>query len=379
MKQNIELDFILQFNNHHYSGDVFYCNINGKDYNFVKGYLTYNPRKYENSNYNVKNNNCGTYLIRELNTGKLYVGSSGRVYKRISRHKEFIISGKHDNSNFDNLLKTTNIKDYELIVFFTANREEAYSLEQYFVDKYQDTGFLINIANDVKLARLGSKNTPEHNKIIGEYSKNRIYSDEDRKNISNIRKTNLKSIEQFKKVLNSKKIKISVFGVEYESITEAGLESPYSESYLRRQIKKGSKDIFYLSDNQSPLKGRNISLDKRQLLSDIRKTNPKLIAQFNSIRELTKKKIRLNGVLYNSVGQASKENGISESVIFRKLRESKNKEVNGIYFLDYVKPQTKKIEVDGVIYDSVAIAAKTLNINKSTLKNKISLGKIKYV
>lgn len=380
MKQYIDLDSILQFNNNHYSGDVFYCNIEGKDYNFIKGFLSYNPRKYGNNNYTVKNNNCGTYLIRELNTGKLYIGSSGRVYKRISRHKEFIVSRKHDNSNFNDLLKTTNIKDYELIVFFTSNREEAYLLEQYFVDKYKDTGYLLNIANDVKLARLGAKNTTEHNRILSECSKNRVYTDKDRTKISNIRKTNLKSIEQFKKILDAKKVKVSVNGVEYESITEAGIKSPYSESSIRRKLSRGGDDkIFHLTTKESPLKGRTIPDWHKRRLSEIRKSNPVFIHQLNSAKELTKKKIQLNEKMYSSITEAVKATGFSESVIHRKLRETADKQNKEFYVLEYKKPQLKKVMIDGVVYNSVSDASKVLGIKKCLLKYRIKSGKIKYV
>lgn len=386
MKKLIELEQLLQFNNEHYFGNVHYCSINGKKYNFIKGYLTYNPRKFENSLYGLNVNSSATYLIRELNTGDTYVGSSGKIYIRLSKQKAMINEKNHSNANFNKLLETTNIKNFELLVFFTNNREEAFGLEQYFVDRFLNTSFLLNIARDVRFYtspnfnRLGSKNSPEQTKRLADLARNRVFTDEDREKLSFIRRTNEKSIDQFKKVLEDKRRRISVDDVEYESLTEAGINSPYSESSLRRTLSRGvNKNIFYITDNESPLKGRTIPDWHKQRLSEVRKTNPAFIDQLSSVRDLTKKKIQINGIMYGSITEAIKLTGISESVIHRKLKESNGKENNEFYVLNYVKPQLKKVVIDGVVYNSVSEAAEILGLNKYLLKSRVKSGKIKYL
>ena len=386
MKKLIELDQLLQFNNEHYFGNVHYCSINGKEYNFIKGYLTYNPRKFENSLYGLNVISSATYLIRELNTGDTYVGSSGKIYNRLSKQKAMINEKNHSNANFNKLLEITNVKNFELIVFFTSDREEAFSLEQYFVDRFLNTNFLLNIAKDVKFYvspnfnRIGAKNSPEQIKLLADLARNRIFTDEDRMKISISRKSNQKTIDQFTKVLESKRRRISVDGVEYESLTEAGINSPYSESSLRRTLSRGdNENILYLSDNESPLKGRSLPDWHKQRLSEVRKTNSAFIDQLNSIRDLTKKKIQINGTMYDSITEAAKLTGISESVIYRKLKETNDKQNNEFYILNYVKPQLRKLMINEVVYSSVSEAAETLGLNKYLLKSKIRSGKIKYV
>lgn len=389
----VSLEEILLFNNNHYLDNIFYCEINGKKYNFIKGYLTYNPRKYSNINFTVKNNNFGTYLIRNLDNGKTYIGSSGKIYNRITKHKNMIYNKNHDNHIFTELLKTSNLKDYELIIFFSTNREEAYNLEQYFVNKYKDSGLLINIAQDVRNTWSGMKLSTDHvQKIILKNTgkkrsveirarmSGRILSDEAKSKLSSFHKTDEKAIAHFTKILESKKRTVSIDGVQYESLTEAGIKSPYSESFIRRHIESDSyPNIFYVSSNESPLKGRTISDDHKKLLSDIRKNNPKHIKQLESIRDLTKKKIILNGVLYNSITEAMSKTGIHESIIRRKLRMSNKKTIDDCYVLDYVKPVVKKVIIGGVIYESIKTASEKLGRSINNLKGQVRSGKIKYV
>jgi group I intron endonuclease len=387
----ISLEEILLFNNNHYFDNIFYCEINGKKYNFIKGYLTYNPRKYNNINFTVKNDNFGTYLIRNLDNGKTYIGSSGKIYNRITKHKNMIYNKNHDNHIFTELLKTSNLKDYELIVFFSIDREEAYNLEQYFVNKYKDSGLLINIAQDVRNTWQGMKLTSDHVKkiILKNIGKKRsvevrtkmsgrVITDEAKAKLSIFHKTDKKANEHFNKILDDKKKPISVNGIEYSSISEAGLKSPYSESFIRRHLNDPLyTNLISLDETISPLKGRTISENHKKRLSDIRKNDPRFIKQLESIRDLTKKKIMLNEVLYDSITDAMNKTGIHESTIRCKLRKSNRKTDNGHYVLNYVKPVIRKVIINGVIYDSVRIASQHLGISLSCIKSQIKSGKIK--
>lgn len=337
MNHFVSLDEVLKFNNTYFVGECFYTFANKKQYSFIKGMLEYSPRKFQHPLYNIKKDHTATYIIREIDLCKIYIGSSEKVYDRIARHKWHILRKQHDNSKFTELLQQTHIKNFELIIIFTDSREEAYDLEQYFVNMYKDTGLLLNIADDVRFAMRGRELTEEHRQKISEANTGKIMSDEAKEKISYSRKNSEKAISQIQEMLNRKKRRISVNGIEYESLAEATRLSGNTQAAIRAALERSDSNVFWLSNNESPIKGRSLSEEHKQNLSESRKNNPKAKQQLEAIRELTRRKIILNGVLYNSVLEASKAVGIGECTIHRKLREHKDKFKDGPYVLDYVK------------------------------------------
>lgn len=375
----LSIDELLQPNSIYYSGNFFYVNINGINYSFVKDWLVSEPSAFQHSLYTLHKNQPATYILREHQAGKVYIGSSGNIYDRIIAHKGYIKNRTHPNSIFNELLKEATIQDFDLFIIFTATREEAFSIEQLLVDRYKDTGLLINIAYDVRYAMLGATITDEHKEIIRQANLGRAHTDESRRKMSDFHKTDEKAIAQFKEVLSAKRRQVSVDGIEYESITSAALLSPYSESFIRRSLdREDNPNIFYLSDNVSPVKGRTISEEQKQNLSNWRKNNPEARAQLESIRDLVKKKINLNGTVYESVLEACRQNGISEASLRRQIRASGFKTIDGMYLINYTPPKPKAVIIDGIVYESVSIAAEKLSLDKSLIKSRIRNGKIRY-
>jgi group I intron endonuclease len=368
MNNYLLLEELLTINNSHYSGENNFVSINGEEYSFIKGYLYSLPYSYSHQQYSIRRNKSATYILQEFNNGKVYVGSSGEIYKRITKHKYLIERKMHENFNFNNLLKETDIKNFELIIIFTNSREDAYDLEQLLINYYIASGRLINIATNVRLARLGTTLTDEHKRKIAEANANRIVAEESKQLMSDFHKTDEKAIAQFKEILDSKKRRLSVYGVEYESLTEAGNLAKVSESFIRRNIDRNHPYIYWLTDNASPLKGRFISDKQRQTLSTLRKSDPKLIQQFKDAAELTKKKILLNGILYNSILEAVENTGISEPTIHRYADKTSDAEH---YILNYETPKPFKVSVNGMVYENRSMAAKELGISISTLKGRI--------
>ncbi len=321
MTITLNLDDILAYNSVHYSGNLNYVKINDCEYSFVKNYLFFTPRMFDNVFYSINKIQSGTYILRDLVFGKIYIGSSENIYRRISKHKLLIGNKKHENKNFNELLKNTSIKDFELIIIFTPNRNIAFEIEQLLVNKYKNSGNLLNIANDVRYAMKGHIFSDEHKRKISQSNKGRLISEEHKHLLSNFQKTNPAAISSRQKLLDNKKRKIKVFGVEYESLTEAGQKSGFSESFLRRNVdNEKCNDVTWLSDNSSPLKGRNLNSELKQKLSEFRKTDPKSIAQLQSIQILKRKSITLNGIFYSSLRDAVKYSGFSSYRIFQELK-----------------------------------------------------------
>lgn len=340
----IPLSDILNINDIHYGGGCHFTFIDNIKYPFIKGYLNSSPSSYQHPLYHVKKQKQnGCYLIREIQEGKVYVGSSEETYNRVSKHKWHIAKRYHENKVFNEIVKDRNPLDFELIIFFTNTREEAYELEQFFVNMYKETNQLINIAHDVRYAMRGHQFSEEHKNKISEANKGREVDEKARLNISIARKSSEKAILQTSLLHARKRRRVSIGSTVYESITVACKALAMSETALRKATRDPKSDICFIDDVKSPLAGRSLSEEQRAKLSSLRKNNEAAQQQLASIRHLTQKKIVLNDVLYESITQAARETKIGESTIRRRLRETnfpKNQEGNYVVFYQYSRKKS---------------------------------------
>lgn len=98
-----------------------------------------------------------------------------------------------------------------------------------------------------------------------------------------------------------KKIKISINGIEYNSITEAAKELNMCNDSISMRLKSASyKDWIYLDD-------------RRQTLSE------------EESRPIKNKKISIDGIIYESIAEAVRQTGIDRQIIRYRLK-SKNHE-----------------------------------------------------
>jgi len=374
----LSLNELLESTNTHYTGDCHFVDIDNHQYSFIKGFLYRLPREFKNKFYSVKFDQPATYVIQEIHTGEMYIGSSRRVYKRVSLHKQFISTNAHPNTNFSKLLTKTNITNFELIVIFTTTREEAYEIEQLLVNRYKDSGKLINIAYDVRYAMRGATLSEEHKQKISKSNIGRMQSLNTRRYLTYIRKTSPLALAQMRKIHDNKRRRIMVNGTEYKSVTEAVVCSGISKTQIRKRILKKDPNIYWLDNNISPIARRPLSEEHRAALSVYRKTNQKAKEQLDGIRELLKRKIILDGVLYNSISDAVRITGFPECSIYKQLRGKKDQLVDGAYVLNFKKHVVNKVIIDGIVYDGVKQASEKLSINLSTLKSRIRSGTVKY-
>lgn len=154
----------------------------------------YNPKIYDDEDLRRK---CGVYQIRNLVSGKLYVGSSNNLLFR-KRYGHF---GPLENNTHENeyLQKSFNIygKDnfvFEVIEF--CKEEEQYENEQYWLDKFYDhkkNCYNINPIANKPPSNYGRAHTEETKNKISKIHKNKIVSQETRKKISDNMKKRFKN------------------------------------------------------------------------------------------------------------------------------------------------------------------------------------------
>lgn len=90
----------------------------------------------------------GVYLIKHLKSKKFYVGSTVDLQSRVIRHKTDLTRDKHPNHFLQKAYNADRRVEYYL--YITETRDEAYDLEQEFLDKFHASGEIFNIATDAR-------------------------------------------------------------------------------------------------------------------------------------------------------------------------------------------------------------------------------------
>jgi len=205
----------------------------------------------------------GIYCIENLNNGKRYVGSSNNLKKRKKSHFYELKRGNHGNLK---LQRSYNKHGEEKFTFYileeVENELDLISREQFYIDnlkpqynicKIADSSLGVKRSNETKekirQANLGLKHPEWRNKIKSEsqggenhWSKNKIFSDESKKKMSESHK---KLYENGYKNPNSKKIlQYSLnneFIREWDSCYEAARHYECNEMAIRHNVKGRTK------------------------------------------------------------------------------------------------------------------------------------------
>lgn len=102
---------------------------------------------------NLANGQIATYVFHDPLTGKVYVGSTDTLYRRMIMHRSFFKRGVQGNSRLN---QYKSIEELDIYVRLFNDREEAFDEEQRIVDSLVDTGLLLNVGVvDVRASNKG--------------------------------------------------------------------------------------------------------------------------------------------------------------------------------------------------------------------------------
>lgn len=118
--------------------------------------------------YNIKNNTCGVYLIRNKLTGKSYVGSSTNVSHRFSNHLNRDARRYYWREFYQDVLTFGKI-NFECILLEECDKEKLLEREQYYYDLIKPEYNVVrpnecNFKN--KTIKILSKNSDRYKKAI---------------------------------------------------------------------------------------------------------------------------------------------------------------------------------------------------------------------
>ncbi len=147
----------------------------------------------------------GIYEIRNVETGKFYVGSAVSLRKRWNRHLFLLKRGKHDNCHLQRAWDISGPESFTFSVLeYVSNAADLIQREQHW---FALLGAMTNGYNLAPVAgsRLGSKQSEETRRRISEGCKGRKATDETRERMSAANRLRKQSPEARAKISAARK------------------------------------------------------------------------------------------------------------------------------------------------------------------------------
>ena len=82
---------------------------------------------------------CGVYIIKHVNSGRVYVGGAKNIKHRWSQHRSWLRRNCHSNRGLQRAWNKNNKQEFEYELLFTCSREDLRFFEQETIDKYKST------------------------------------------------------------------------------------------------------------------------------------------------------------------------------------------------------------------------------------------------
>jgi group I intron endonuclease len=180
----------------------------------------------------------GFYIFGNPDTGEKYVGSTGNLSYRKSRHLSDLKKGVHHNRNLQEAFDKN--PNFDFVGTPTENREEAYSKEQ---ELLRNESGLLNIATDAKASSKGLKASEETRRKQSE-RKIELFASEETSAITRLKMSEAKKGVSFShehkqniaKSLEHVSTQVEIDGVKYISISEASRQTGLPWKTIKRKF-----------------------------------------------------------------------------------------------------------------------------------------------
>lgn len=220
------------------------------------------------------NNDIGIYKILCIPNGKVYIGSSVRLAKRIRNHKSDLRQGKHPNQRLQRAWNKYGKENFVFEVLLNCDKESVFSLEQKLIDEYQSATKGFNIAACAESSRLGAVLSAEQKAKAAKSLTGRTLTAEHRANISKggrgIKKSEATKQRMRESAKNRdpsqyEKTRAKLTGVPKsdearKKMSEASILRCKDPEYLRKQ--RESQKRSYTPERGAAISARNIEIMK---------------------------------------------------------------------------------------------------------------------
>ena len=221
--------------------------------------------------------NPGAYQLIHTTTGKVYVGSTNDLERRIKEHMRLLKNGKHAVKNLlDAFLLSP---DITVKVFKTDTKEEALELEQSLIDRYKDSGMLFNIADNARYSALGREGGDYQKNIVRQIHTGKIVSEETRQRLRDINTGKVLSADHVEK------------------------------------IRANSIDKFHADEAKEKVRQSKMGIARPD---DLRAR----LSAANKGKVFIRRKVSINGVVYSGVREAAKHHNLARRSIMLRLNKT---------------------------------------------------------
>lgn len=274
----------------------------------------YNFTKYSNCNsiYRKKlKNNPGIYIVYSEKHKTCYIGQSKNVVRRLREHKCDMLKTNIKNANFREHYKQCNFKDFKFKILCQGPEFE---------------NPLFRKKEEIKYMK------QKEGEGFQLYNQHRF---------SSYKGTNNPNAGKASK----NAINIEIKGIKYKSIKEASLRLniPFRQLYYRLK-----------SANFPEYKG---------------------IEKINKSRNKPKAPVKIKGITYESISEASRLLSIPHSTIYYRLKNPKFLDYTRITESDQFRNKQVLVEINGIQYKSITDASLKLKIRFSTLYYRLKSSK----
>lgn len=273
--------------------------------------------------------NC-TYLLFNERSGYYYIGSTENAKRRLRDHLRELNAGTHKNVKFQNAYSKDS--EFELEVVPLKSREEAIALEQILIDNNRKDPKLLNLALDVQTPRLGVTANAETRERQSKAAKafyanggtnsmeGKIHSPETKARLSAIAQEQFSTPET--RAALSQRGKERFADQEQRVLTSQQTQEAMKDPELRKQLSESAKARW-----EDPEQRR-----RQSEMAKTRFTDPEQLKYTQAagrkawadpaFREKKSRKVSVDGVIYESLTQAAEHFGISVATVCYRASSS---------------------------------------------------------
>lgn len=118
----------------------------------------------------------GVYLIRQISSGLVYIGSTSNISKRWSRHRKMLREKTHTNKKLQTAFNEMGESDFEFDILRLVSKERLLEVEQFWLNVYRDKSFndspTAGSSNGRKWSKQEYLKHERHTKLFGKLCEN---------------------------------------------------------------------------------------------------------------------------------------------------------------------------------------------------------------
>jgi len=321
----------------------------------------------------------GIYIIGNLQDKRVYIGSSVNLKSRIQVHSSQLKRNVHSNYKLQKAYNKDNTQ-FITVPIPVKDGIDVKELEQQLLDEFIPAGGLYNIATRVESGMLGRKHTDDAKEKLRVQSTGKKHSEETKAKMKEACKGRRPSEECLKNALKAHK------GVPL---------TPEHKEILRIKSTEAMKDPAarqHLSDVNIGIKHTPETIEKMKEICKGRTFTPQARAaslEANIGRKMSDEHLAIikaanTGLVRSEETRAKMSLAQKGHAVSQKTRDAVSAACTGRIKtqaeLDVCRAtlaiqtalQSKKVVVNGVVYNSINDAAKQLNVDKGTIHRRAS-------